>query len=310
MLLGIFWKRFGTPTADAGSGTEHEFLRACAAWQQHGRPQIMVYFNRRDPKLRDTAALAQYAVEIPTGPFLMGSSDEADPLWLKASPQRKVTLPSYYMARYPVSVAQFRAFVEASDHLPAHKDSLKGLSNHPVVWVSWHDAIAYCRWLTDRLRAWLETPHLLADLLRTKDWRVTLPSEAEWEKAARGIDGRAYPWGDEPDPDCANSNATGIHTTSAVGCFPHGVSPYGVEELSGNVWEWTRSLEGSYPYPVRQAARAKREDLQASEDASRDLRGGAFWDDHQLVRCAYRNRNVARLVNLDVGFRVALAGPP
>ena len=61
VLLGIFWKRFGTPTTDAGSGTEHEFLRAYAAWQQHGRPQIMVYFNRRDPKLRSTADLAQYA---------------------------------------------------------------------------------------------------------------------------------------------------------------------------------------------------------------------------------------------------------
>ena len=86
--------------------------------------------------------------------------------------------------------------------------------------------------------------------------------------------------------------------------------PYGVEELSGNVWEWTRSLEGDYPYPVRRAAWAKREDLQAPEDASRVLRGGAFWNDHQLVRCAYRYGLVARVVDLSFGFRVALAGPP
>jgi formylglycine-generating enzyme required for sulfatase activity len=178
------------------------------------------------------------------------------------------------------------------------------------VYVSWHDAMAYCVWLTARLREWSDTPEPLATLLRTEDWRVTLPSEAEWEKAARGIDGRVYPWDNESDPDCANYATTGINTTSAVGCFPHGASPYDVEELSGNVWEWTRSLEGAYPYPVRRAARAKREDLQASEDASRVLRGGAFWAGLQRVRCAVRSGDVARVADYDIGFRVALAGPP
>ena len=95
-----------------------------------------------------------------------------------------------------------------------------------------------------------------------------------------------------------------------MGCFPHGVSPYGVEELSGNVWEWTRSLEGDYPYPARRAARVKREDLQAPEDASRVLRGGAFWFVLQVVRCAYRHGYDARGVNNNIGVRVALAGPP
>jgi formylglycine-generating enzyme required for sulfatase activity len=240
----------------------------------------------------------------------MGSNDERDSWLLKASPQHKVTLPTYYLARYPVTVMQFRAFVDASGHSPADKDSLDGRLNHPVVWVSWYDAVAYCNWLTACLREWSGTPEPLATLLRTEDWRVILPSEAEWEKAARGIDRRAYPWGEEPDPNRANYAETGISTTSAVGCFPYGASPYGVEELSGNVWEWTRSLKGDYPYPARRAGRAKREDLQASAEESRVLRGGAFWGVPQDVRCAARNWYDARDVYNHFGFRVALAGPP
>jgi len=249
-------------------------------------------------------------VEIPAGPFWMGSDDERDLWLLKASPQHKVTLPVYYIARYPVTVAQFRAFVDASDYQWERSSSQLRAVNHPVVWVSWRDAVAYCNWLTARLREWSGTPEPLATLLRTEDWRVILPSEAEWEKAARGIDGRAYPWGSESDPNRGNYRDTGINTTSAVGCFPHGASPYGVEEVSGNVWEWTRSLVDDYPYPARRSGRAKREYLQAPEDASRVLRGGAFWYAHLSVRCAYRYWSDARDVVDYFGFRVALAGHP
>lgn len=139
---------------------------------------------------------------------------------------------------------------------------------------------------------------------------MTLPSEAEWENAARGKGSRIYPWGNTPDPDVANYGSTGIETTSTVGCFPSGASSYKVEELSGNVLEWPRSLWAEYPYPSERVARIKREDLQAPEDMSSVLWRGAFWLASQDIRCAYRNGFVACYTYDFIGFRVALAGLP
>ena len=243
-------------------------------------------------------------VEIPAGPFMMGSDPKRDPnAQADEQPQHEVTLPTYYIARYPVTVAQFNAFVDIKKHTPADTSSLRGLPNHPVVNITWNDALAYCDWLTEVLRQWPDTPPPLAGLLRQNNWQVTLPSEAEWEKAARGplpspLQGegagmRVYPWGDEFDPDKANTSETGIGSTSAVGCFPAGASPYGLFDLSGNVWEWTRSLWGKeeqkpdfkYPYDPKDV---RREDLKAPQEIRRVLRGGAF-DDHQWgARCASR----------------------
>jgi formylglycine-generating enzyme required for sulfatase activity len=189
-------------------------------------------------------------IETPAGAFIMGEAKE----------QHDVSLSRYFIAHYPVTVAQFLAFVEDNSYAWRNKDQPQGLPNHPVVYVDWYDALAYCTWLTEQLQA-VSWP--LATLLH-QGWCVTLPGEAEWEKAARGTDGRQYPWGNTLDPNRANYDETGIGTTSAVGCFPTGRSSYGVDDMSGNVWEWTRSKEGPYPYPKTPAARARREALPLS----------------------------------------------
>ena len=157
-----------------------------------------------------------------------------------------------------------------------------------MVWLGWQDALKYCEWLTARLREWEGTPEPLATLIRREGWCVTLPSEPEWEKAARGTDGRAYPWGNVPDNNCGNFGGTGIMTTSAVGCFPAGVSPYGIEDMSGNVWEWTRSVWGAYPYPTDEAGLAEREYLEVREGVRRVRRGGAFFSSPRSARCTVR----------------------
>jgi formylglycine-generating enzyme required for sulfatase activity len=229
-------------------------------------------------------------VEIPEGPFLMGTHREDIPSlleqfggdrgWYESEvPQCQVELPTYYIAHYPVTVAQFRAFVEASGHKPADETSARGLDNHSVTWVNWHDALVYCEWLTEKLRRWKGTPEPLATLLREGGWTVTLPSEAEWEKAARGTDGRVFPWGDETDPERANYGETVIGSMSAVGCF----------------------LYKEYPYDPK----GGREDLDMT--GRRVVRGGSFAVRRRFVRCAYRYRVDPGYLYGDQGFRLAVA---
>jgi formylglycine-generating enzyme required for sulfatase activity/HEAT repeat protein len=253
-------------------------------------------------------------VEIPEGPFLMGSDPDRDQeAYGDECPQHKVNLPLYYISRYPVTVAQFRVFVDESGHKPDRRDSLQGVANHPVVWVTLRDTYAYCDWLTETLREWEHTPEPLRTLLCDQGGRVTLPSEAEWEKAARGgkqlLDeaanpnpGRVYPWGDAIDSTKANYIDSGVGSTSSVGSFSEGASPYGILDLSGNVWERTRSQFKSYPY-----------DLEDGRDApgtpGRDayvLRGGAYHYDARDVRCALRYKGWANHPRWHTGFRLAI----
>jgi formylglycine-generating enzyme required for sulfatase activity/energy-coupling factor transporter ATP-binding protein EcfA2 len=255
-------------------------------------------------------------VEVPAGTFLMGTREEDIPTLLERFggerewyewevPQHPVDLPAYYIARYPMTVAQFQAFVQESGYRAQRSwEQCSSLENHPVVEVTWQDAQAYCAWLTEQLRASSQTPKVLATRLREGGWQVRLPTEAQWEKAARGTGGRIFPWGDKPDPSRANYSETGIVTTSTVGCFLGGVSPYGVLDMSGNVWEWCHSLYKPYPYKPDD----DREDPEAK--GRRVLRGGAFDLDQRLVRCAARVRVAPLSWNFVIGFRVVIAPGP
>ncbi len=257
-------------------------------------------------------------VEVPAGAFRMGSDKSLEAQFFgDESPEHRVELPSFYIARWPVTVGQFRAFVAATGYVGVSERALAEGSNRPIRWVSFEDAQAYARWLGEQLRKEASGKGETAgqgfwEGLASGRLRVTLPSEAEWEKAARGDDGRTYPWGEKFDANRGNSYETGIGEPSAVGCFPGGASLYGAEEQSGNVWEWTRSVWGSsygeadfkYPY----VADDGREDLESP--SLRVLRGGAFDFEPGYVRCAVR-RGLGPGERVDlIGFRVVVSPFP
>ena len=223
-------------------------------------------------------------VLIPAGEFLMGSDDRLP----DEGPQHRVTLDAYYIDRFEVTNLQYRRFNEATRRRsPAHwrnRTFPQGKADHPVTNVSWYDADAYCRWAGKRL-----------------------PTDAEWEKAARGTDGRTYPWGNTFDIARANTplrwSAIGTYgDTTPVGAFEGGVSPYGIYDMSGNVWEWTASWY--LPYPGNTHA------SESYGERYKVLKGGS-WFDCSFYRCGisapvFNRAFFAKKVKNDsFGFRCA-----
>ncbi|MBI1801469.1 MAG: formylglycine-generating enzyme family protein, partial [Chloroflexi bacterium] len=244
-------------------------------------------------------------VFVPAGELLMGSDEAPD-----EQPLHRVWLPSFYLDRAPVTNAQFAAFwEEVSYEEPSaaweeFEDARQYIRltdmrraplywfdkdwNHPqrpVVGVCWPEAVVFARWAGKRL-----------------------PSEVEWEKAARGIDGRRYPWGNAFDPSLCNTVLAEypLKSTSSAGSYsPRGDSPYGAQDMSGNIWEWVASLYQPYPYESEDG----REDLLAP--GARVLRGGAFgsyFEDH--YRSAHRHHNIPQFAYINTGFRCAATVPP
>jgi len=260
-------------------------------------------------------------VYIPPGDFVMGSDSYQDEIVQDEElPQHTLTLPEYYLARTPVTNRQYLTFVQACgyrrpEHWPSDEFP-EDQADHPVTNVSWYDAMAYCAWLAECLseeacqaKVWRAERWETIDI-DGKAWCFQLPSEAEWEKAARGPDGRLYPWGNLWDAKRCNTKESRSVATTPVDAYPLGASPYGVLEMAGNVWEWTRTLWGvdilttlfKYPYNPADG----REDMQADAAMYRVLRGGSYNYGRDAARCTARNRLMPDHGNWFVGFRVAL----
>jgi len=237
-------------------------------------------------------------IEIPAGPFIMGTGSDRG--------ERSLIKEPYFISRYPVTVAQYQAFVDSGGYGESgkrywtragwtwkEKEDIRGpkvfesvfqTANHPRVGVSWYEAVAFCLWLGERLNL-----------------RVMLPSGAQWERAARHTDGRDFPWGSEKNAaERCNIDGTGIGHTSAVGLFPMGNTLSGACDMAGNAWEWCRTLYHDDPGTYDRETHERLEG-----ESARVLRGGAWYDDAANARCAYCLGIDPVGRNSDVGFRVA-----
>lgn len=243
-------------------------------------------------------------VPIEAGPFTMGSNPASDRMaygnerWSRIRRQGEVTLPRYYMARHEVTVDQFRAFVDSTAYTVAG-DAWRGRANHPVTQVSWTDAVNYARWLQTTLLESDHTPAQIRERLAS-GWQLTLPSEAEWEKAARGTDGRIFPWGSQPRRGYANFDNTDTVPVGSMNCIR---CAYGLQDMAGNVWELTRSPMQPYPYDPDDDF----EDLES--EALWVMRGGSYSDRVNNIRTAVRGAVDPGARRDNIGFRLALVPP-
>jgi formylglycine-generating enzyme required for sulfatase activity/DNA-binding SARP family transcriptional activator len=261
--------------------------------------------------------------DVPAGPFHMGgdfNTGQMGGAWEGAV----IDIPyAYWIAKYPVTYAQFAAFVETGYEDPRYwtdagwkwrgsqkqprywGDPTFHLSNHPVVGITWYEANAFGRWVDRLLHVFgVRLPGL------PPAWEVRLSTEAEWEKAARHHDGRLYSWGNEYVPGFANVDETDenltvgphfLRRTTAVGMYAQGQHPNGAQDLSGNVWEWCQSKWSTdYVHP---------EDNAPEGVAHRVIRGGSWYDSAAYARCATRDNLDSEFGVNDIGMRLVL-GPP
>lgn len=243
-------------------------------------------------------------IPIPAGDFLMGTSDEdIKRLQIKESdwayewfdndlfdaeqPQHMVTLGAFEIAQYPVTNLEYHLFIQDSGHrLPKGWNGFRyplEQALHPIVGVSRLDALAYIEWLNS-----------------LSGYTFRLPSEAEWERAARGDDGRIYPWGNTFDPWRCNTAESAKKSATPVGSYsPGGDSPCGAADMVGNVWEWTSSIYMPYPYRADDGREEQR------NDGRYVIRGGAWYYTRKLARCSAREGMASSQLSPLIGFRLA-----
>lgn len=244
-------------------------------------------------------------VFVPAGDFIMGTNDPNAKQTVEGGraypeiPEHTVYLDGYWFDKYEISTSQYALCVEAGVCDPPYRPDSETRPNYygnpeyadyPVIWVSWYMATEYCEWAGRRL-----------------------PTEAEWEKAARSTDGRMFPWGNDPidgehanfcDSNCPRTIANynhddGYADTAPVDSYPLGVSPYGVYNMSGNVWEWTSTIIEPYPYDPTDG----RED--PDRYAERVWRGGPWSNGTWWQRSSIRYRSIPFYWYVNLGFRCA-----
>ena len=226
-------------------------------------------------------------VEIPAGPFTMGTYPtglrKTDP----EEPQRSVTLDAYAIGIYHVSNIQYAQFVkETNYHRPIYwRDDRFNEIDYPVVGVSWNDAINFMEWLNN---------------LTCESYR--LPTEAEWEKAARGTDGREYPWGNDWNADKTNTAETGLKKLISVGSFPDGISPYGCYDMAGNAYDWCSDW-----FHIETYKHSPAENPMGAIDGRRKVIRGGSWQPRgeYAARCANRAAKEPSASSHNVSFRIA-----
>jgi formylglycine-generating enzyme required for sulfatase activity len=239
--------------------------------------------------ISDIAYIRAPLCSVPAGPFIMGSDKAHDSHSSKSErPRRTMTLDEeYWIGRFPVTVAEY-SYAVRNEIVPI-PPTYEGVrwsdqllrADHPVVNISWYDAIAYAEWLC----------HVTGE-----QWG--LPTEEEWEKAARGTDGRIYPWGDDWQRRAANIYHQKELTTSPVGAYPQDVSPYGVYDMAGNVTEWT-STSHSYDYHDTYNGIHV-------EKIRYGLKGGSWFLTPRRARSADRSVDAAESYCSMVGMRLAM----
>ena len=237
-------------------------------------------------------------VEIASGEFTMGSNPSLDRMayenerWSTSRRQGSVDLPTYYIARFETTNAQYRKFL-LDTNAPS---SAVAADVIPITNITWPEALSYARWLDTQLRQSSLTPEPLRQFLAAGG-SVNLPTEAEWEKAARGSEARIFPWGAQPSTVFANFSGTEVIAVGSKACPD---CSYGLSDMAGNVWEYTRSPAQDYPYDSN-------DDFQHSpEGALWIMRGGSYADSANNVRTAVRGSVGPGVRNSTIGFRLAI----
>ncbi len=231
--------------------------------------------------------VAPEMVNIPAGEFIMGSETG----YKNEPPPRRVFVDDFAIAKYPLTNVQYQAFLEANPEQRPPKgwtgiDYPAGRGDHPVVFVNSENAQAYAAWLS-----------------RQSGHEFRLPTEAEWEKAARGERGNVYPWGEVFEDERCNSKDSGRGDTTPVGVFDDGSSPYGVMDMAGNVWEWCADWYSAEYYVAAPA----RNPQGPEEGKTRVTRGGSWDCSGASARCSFRNASHPVTCHDDLGVRLASA---